>query len=86
MLENLRLGDTTCADWPELLINGDLDSDQVQLIDSGDGWRAHSLGLHACPINGELIQSLSAGRAYQLRHVGSHPYCTVALRGDVNAS
>ena len=86
VLDNLRLGNTTCADWPELLINGDLDHDQVNLIDAGDGWRAHSLGLHACPIEGELVKSLSAGRVYQLRHVGNHPYCTVALRGDSDAT
>jgi ribosomal protein S18 acetylase RimI-like enzyme len=86
VLDNLRLVDARCSDWPELLISGDLVPDQVQLIDSGDGWRAHSLGVHACPIEGELVASLKPGRVYELRHVGNHPYCAVALRGDVDTS
>jgi len=65
--------DSACAYWPELIINGDPVPDQVQLIDAGDGWRAHALGIHACPIEGKLVPSLSAGRPYQLRHLGSHP-------------
>jgi hypothetical protein len=83
VLDSLRLN---APDRPKLLINGDLDRDQLSLIDAGDGWRAHSLGLHAGAVAGEMVASLKRGRVYQLRHVGSYPYCAVALRGDAGAN
>lgn len=70
---------------PQVLINGDLRPDQVSLIDAGDGWRAHSLGPCAQPVSGDLLTQLATGRVYHLRHVGTRPYCTVALRGDIDA-
>ncbi|HYJ68956.1 MAG TPA: GNAT family N-acetyltransferase [Nocardioidaceae bacterium] len=67
----------------ELLINGDLNHDQISLLNAGDGWRVHSLGLAAQQVDGDLLSQCVTGRIYRLRHVGTRPYCTVALRGDI---
>lgn len=86
VLEGLEVVDKmNFGDQPvSVTINGDIEADQATLINAGDGWREFWYMPMSLPASGDLLATLRPGRIYQLRHVGTRPYCTVSLCGDVD--